>query len=477
MNRLASFAEPRRARIAVAIVGLFATFGVMKGLALQQQLGTVAFAPWLALLGFDLGELTALPLAALAVALWELATLDSGSVNPTWTQIFVRFAIFTSLGVGSGLAGRRLRESEQAQRLVASLQSSLIDATMDGICLTDAEGNALISNRPLRQISLEMGLPPFGTVPDRLLSIADRMVDPARYRARMAALAREPDSVSVDEFELKGSGRVFRGYTAPVENADGSFSGRIWTLREVTADRELDRLRDAFVAAVSHELRTPLTSISGFLELLGDEEQGLGEPARNYLSVIRRSTGRLQRIVEDLLLVAQIEAQRLELHRVPADLGELAAAAVEAARPAADERGVALELSLDGSSVAELDALRVSQVLDNLVSNAVKFTERDGSVTVSTAQTDGWARVVVADTGVGIPAEEQEQLFSRFFRASTATRRAIPGTGLGLVIAQAIVAEHGGTIELTSREGVGTTVTVALPVRAAAPAQVSAGGA
>jgi signal transduction histidine kinase len=293
----------------------------------------------------------------------------------------------------------------------------------------------------------------------------------------MAMLASSPDAVSVDEFELKGSGRVFRGYTAPVESVDGSFSGRIWTLREVTADRELDRLRDAFVAAVSHELRTPLTSISGFLELLGDEEQGLGESARNYLSVIRRSTGRLQRIVEDLLLVAQIEAQRLELHRAPADLAELAAAAVESARPAADERGVALELRLDGNAVAERDALRMSQVLDNLVSNAVKFTERGGSVTVSTAQTDGWAYLVVADTGVGIPVDEQEQLFSRFFRASNATRRAIPGTGLGLVIVQAIVAEHGGTLDLRSSEGEGTTVTVTLPVRAAAPVQASAGGA
>ncbi|HVS85826.1 MAG TPA: ATP-binding protein [Gaiellaceae bacterium] len=475
MNRFAHLLDRRLVRIAFSIAGLFATYGLMAGFDLQVQLGTVAFAPWIALLGFDLGELASLPFAVAAVGFWELATLQNSTVNPTWVQIVIRLGILAVLGIGSGMGGRRLRESERSQRLVAALQSSLIDATLDGICLTDAEGNVLISNRPLRQISGEMGLPPTGTVPERLIAISHRMTEPERYRERMETLARTPDAVSVDEFELKGSGRVFRGYTAPVENPDGSFAGRIWTLREVTADRELDRLRDAFVAAVSHELRTPLTSISGFLELLSDEEEALGESGRNYLSVIRRSTGRLQRIVEDLLLVAQIEARRLELRPTPIDLAELAAAAAESARPAAEEKGVALELRSDDSPPVHADGLRMSQVVDNLVSNAIKFTERGGTVTVSTSADESWARISVADTGVGIPASEQEQLFSRFFRASTATRRAIPGTGLGLAIAQAIVEEHGGSISLQSQEGAGTTVTVTLPVRV--PAEVQAGGA
>ena len=122
-----------------------------------------------------------------------------------------------------------------------------------------------------------------------------------------------PAASTIDEFEVAGTGRVFRGYTAPVPNPDGASRGRIWTLREVTADRELDRMRDAFVATVSHELRTPLTSISGFLEMMQDEEHGLGETGRQYLEVIRRSTERLHSLVEDLLLIAQIEAKRIEL--------------------------------------------------------------------------------------------------------------------------------------------------------------------
>jgi len=271
--------------------------------------------------------------------------------------------------------------------------------------------------------------------------------------------------VSVDEFELRGSGRIFRGYTAPVGDPDGGFAGRVWTLREVTADRELERLRDSFVAAVSHELRTPLTSISGFLEMLHDEEEGLGETGRDYLAVIRRSTGRLQAIVEDLLLVAQIEARRLELRLAPVDPAEVAAAAVASMRPLAEEKGIELVLRAEPGTTLTADALRLGQVLDNLVSNAVKFTDRGGTVTVSSAPDGDDVLLVVSDTGVGIPADEQGQLFSRFFRASTATRRAIPGTGLGLVITRALVVEHGGTVSLDSREGEGTRVTVSLPRR------------
>ena len=156
-------------------------------------------------------------------------------------------------------------------------------------------------------------MPHVGTVPERLLAIADTIVESERYRTRMLELADAPGSASIDEFEVAGTGRVFRGYTAPVADPNGGFSGRIWTLREVTADRELDRMRDAFVATVSHELRTPLTSISGFLEMMQEEEQGLGESGKHYLDVIRRSTNRLHALVEDLLLIAQIEAKRVEL--------------------------------------------------------------------------------------------------------------------------------------------------------------------
>ena len=222
-------------------------------------------------------------------------------------------------------------------------------------------------------------------------------------------------------------------------------------------------MRDAFVATVSHELRTPLTSISGFLEMMQEEEAGLGDTGRRYLDVIRRSTDRLHSLVEDLLLIAQIEAERVELQLAPVDVAELMSLAVEAIRPSADDKGVDLELQSDHPPLVRGDSNRLTQVLDNLVSNAVKFTNDGGKVTVSVRADGEDVRLEVADTGIGVPSEEQGQVFSRFFRASTATRLAIPGTGLGLSISRALIEQHGGTISFASAEGKGTQVVVTLP--------------
>jgi signal transduction histidine kinase len=434
----------------------------MMAFSWSSKLGVVAFAPWVALIGFDLGVLGGLAIGVISVGLWLIAN-HASNVSVDNVQVAVRMVSMVVLGGGSALAGRRLRASEEAQRTVASLQSALIDATLDGICLTDEDGAVLISNRPLRRLSLELGLPQSGTVPERLLAVADKVVEPDRYRKRMLELAHAPGESTIDEFEVAQTGRVFRGYTAPVSNPDGSFAGRIWTLREVTADRELDRMRDAFVATVSHELRTPLTSISGFLEMMQEEEHDLGESGKRYLNVIRRSTNRLHALVEDLLLIAQIEARRVELQLAPVDVAELTSRAVEAIRPTADDKGVTLDVVTDHPPMVRGDSNRLTQVLDNLVSNAVKFTNDGGTVSVTIGAENSAVRLVIADTGIGVPLEEQGQVFSRFFRASTATRLAIPGTGLGLAISRALVEQHGGTITFVSQEGKGTQVVVTLP--------------
>ena len=280
----------------VALAAIAATWGLMLAFSWSATLGAVAFAPWVALIGFDAGAVVGTGAVALAVALWLLgAHADHLSFNNG--QIAVRSGTLVVLTLGSALAGRRLRKSEAAQRDIAMLQSALIDSTLDGICLTDASGQILISNKPLRRLTLELGMPHEGTVPERLYAIADTIVEPERYRARMLELAAAPSDTSIDEFEVAATGRVFRGYTAPVPDVEGGVGGRIWTLREVTADRELDRMRDAFVATVSHELRTPLTSISGFLEMMQDEEDRLDDTGRQYLNVIRRSTERLYSLV------------------------------------------------------------------------------------------------------------------------------------------------------------------------------------
>jgi PAS domain S-box-containing protein len=228
--------------------------------------------------------------------------------------------------------------------------------------------------------------------------------------------------------------------------------------------RKLDRLKDEFVALVSHELRTPLTSIRGYLELVLDDASGhLTDEQRQFLSVVERNSDRLQRLVGDLLFVAQVDAGRLELELDHLDAAEVGAEAVEAAKPAADHKG--LELRLVGDSHAELvgDRARLAQLVDNLISNAIKFTPTGGHVEVAVRNGDEVVTIEISDSGMGISIDEQQQLFQRFYRTASATSQAIPGTGLGLAISKAIVDAHEGTIELESGKGNGTTFRITIP--------------
>ena len=447
--------------LGIACIGLVGTFAGMLATGGSGPIGTIMFVPWVALLAARFGPAAGAVAGVAATGLY-FAAAETVGLPEDPASLALRLAPLVGVGVAAGLSSRRISSDALELQSTSAVQRALLDSTVDGICLTDAAGNVVLANAPLQRLTIELGLPPHGSVAERLLALSDRTTEPARFRERMQALAHD-QAASEDEFELTESGRVFRGSTAPVARPDGTVVGRIWTLRDVTADRQLERLRDAFVAAVSHELRTPLTSISGFLEMLGDEEDVLSASGRTYLRVIRRGTMRLQGIVEDLLLVAQIEANRLELDPAPTDLAELATETVEAALPAAAEKGIELVLDVEGPLPLEADAGRLRQVLDNLVSNALKFTPGGGSVLLSASNGSGPLRVEVTDTGIGIPHEEIGQLFSRFYRASTATRRAIPGTGLGLVIARAIVEGHDGRISLASVEGEGTRVTVTLP--------------
>jgi signal transduction histidine kinase len=229
--------------------------------------------------------------------------------------------------------------------------------------------------------------------------------------------------------------------------------------------RRLDRLKDDFVASVSHELRTPLTSIRGYLELVLDGDAAeLTEEQLRYLSVVDRNADRLLRVVDDLLFAAQVDAGKIALEPGPTDLDELVREAVEAARPVAAEHDV--ELTFEADRPAELvgDRARLAQILDNLIANAIKFTPPGGKVEVRTFVAGDSAVVEVADTGIGISADDQERLFQRFFRAEGAILGAIDGTGLGLAIVKAIVDAHGGELAVQSVAGRGTTFRIGLPL-------------
>jgi PAS domain S-box-containing protein len=187
----------------------------------------------------------------------------------------------------------QLKEAEKQLERNAMLMRGLIDATVDGICLTDQEGQILIANRPMRELVRGLGIVEEGPIHERLLSIAERTTEPERYARRMRELAADPFTQSFDEFEIASDGRDFQGFTAPVIGVGHEYLGRVWTMRDVTEQRQLDRLRDALMATVSHELRTPLTSIIGYLELLGTGPDQLGAEDAGYVEVVSRNAGPL----------------------------------------------------------------------------------------------------------------------------------------------------------------------------------------
>jgi signal transduction histidine kinase len=265
---------------------------------------------------------------------------------------------------------------------------------------------------------------------------------------RLAGLVRSLDRVRRDE----------RAARAEAESAQRQLA------RQNEQLREADRLKDEFVALISHDLRTPLTSIMGYLELVLDDDN-LTEEQRGFLNVADRNADRLLRLVNDLLFVARFEAGELELRPTDLDLAAVVRQSVEESGPRAAAGGVELTCVAGAVSLVQADKGRMFQLVENLVSNAIKFTPEGGEVRVSVTPVNGVVRLEVADTGIGIASGEQQRLFERFFRASTASEHQIPGTGLGLYITRAIVEAHGGSIAVRSDPGEGTSFCVELPAR------------
>lgn len=236
--------------------------------------------------------------------------------------------------------------------------------------------------------------------------------------------------------------------------------------QQVARLQELDQMKDDLVALVSHELRNPIGTILGYAEIIGDEP-GVTDDVRRYGEVIFRHSSHMQQLVDDLLDLARLGSASLAINPRPLPLGRALREAVEDHRPAADAKGIALHLEPVASLTVRADPARLRQVLDNLLSNAVKYTPAGGSVTVAASgSAAGVASVSISDTGIGIPAEQYQQLFTRFFRASTALAHGIKGTGLGLAVTKAIVDAHGGTITATPAEPAGTAFTFTLPTAA-----------
>jgi PAS domain S-box-containing protein len=234
------------------------------------------------------------------------------------------------------------------------------------------------------------------------------------------------------------------------------------------AEDEAERLKDEFFGLVSHELRTPLTSVIGYTDMLAKlEADQLTDRGKKMVEVISRNAKRELRLVGDLLLLVKIEAGKFDIEHGEVDLGAVAQDSSEAVRVMAEQAEVELGVQADPIPPFDGDADRIGQAIDNLLTNAIKFTPEGGRVQLRVINQGGHAIVAVEDTGMGIPQEDQERLFERLYRASSATEGHVPGTGLGLTIVKAIAEAHGGHVEVESEPGEGSIFRIVLPLQPA----------
>lgn len=381
----------------------------------------------------------------------------------------------------------RARLASQSQ---TRLLSTIVDSLRDGLVVLDSRGDVLLRN-PAGSALLG-GLAPGDNVAGSAQRYGLTRPDgsPVNYRVLLDQEALS--EVAVRDFDLMvrnpgvPDGRILNLSATDLPSHDDGGRDVVLVFRDVTERhrtqqalaaalateqaaverlRELERVKSDFVSTVSHELRTPLTSMVGYLELLAEGAVGeLGSAQRVLVDRVDRNSQRLLGLVEDLLRLSQIESSTLTIDPVPTDLRDLVSAAREAMAWQLEARSLEVVVEVPPDPVVlDGDPAELERMLGNLMSNAIKFTPDGGRVEVCLTADQDTATIVVADTGMGIPADEQSRLFTRFYRSTTAIERAIQGTGLGLTIVQAIVSMHGGSIEVDSDVDCGTRVVVRLP--------------
>jgi signal transduction histidine kinase len=337
------------------------------------------------------------------------------------------------------------------------------EASLDGILSLGVDGAILSANARLSEM-WGVPAPSIGarSYEELLRSLAERTTDPDAFLERASAL----DSAEEIREEIGLlDGRTFDQYTAPIRSREGIHFGRVWYFRDISTFKEIGRMKDEFISAVSHELRTPLTSIRGSLDLMDAGVMGeLPKDSLDVVKVAKRNCDRLVRLINGVLDIEKIEAGRMDFRLHTLELEPLLEQALEAIASYGDLLGVAFRLEVTAPGVrARVDPDRLLQVVENLLSNAAKFSAPGGHVDVVLSRRGAYARVSVVDRGAGIAPEFQSRIFEKFAQAAPKQSRQ-KGTGLGLNIARAIVERLGGSIGFRSKLGEGSTFHVDLPL-------------
>ena len=250
----------------------------------------------------------------------------------------------------------------------------------------------------------------------------------------------------------------------PIKNADDEVTGTVVLFHDITELKQLDQIRRDFVANVSHELRTPLSILRGYIEVLFDEPQTSREELKRILSIMERHSKRLQRLVDDLLSLAQLESSHAELEISVVRMDELFNNLIRDWKEKLTGKKLKVIVDLPSeTSVLRADGTRLEEALHNLLDNAVKFSPDNGQIRLRGTRCGSNVVLSVADDGIGISKEHLPRIFERFYRADKARSRELGGTGLGLAIVKHIAQLHGGRVEAESELGRGTTIRIVLP--------------
>jgi two-component system phosphate regulon sensor histidine kinase PhoR len=344
----------------------------------------------------------------------------------------------------SALKNEHLRAALQIQ----TQQEVLFNSMVEGLLLLDEHGRIRLANRA------------FGSLFGVTAEIRGRSVLEALRLHELADLVKSLDSrpqVLEYEFRLSGpSERWLQINAAALSNERGERQGTVLVFHDLTRLKQLERVRQEFVANVSHELRTPLSLIKGYVETLLDGARDNPEVATKFLQTIDRNAERLKLLIEDLLTISEMESGGVKLDRQTVNLGPVVAKVLEDFRVRATTRGATLVNQTPDDLTVRADVARVEQVLGNLIDNALKYGRPDGTVIVGGHPLDtGQIEVFVQDDGPGLPPEALERVFERFYRMDKARSREQGGTGLGLAIVKHIVQSHGGKAWVISEPGRG----------------------
>jgi PAS domain S-box-containing protein len=356
--------------------------------------------------------------------------------------------------------GRRVNERTADLKIEMGRLEAILTSLTEGVIVTDRENRVILFNPAAQKL--------FNVLPYRLIGRPfDALCDTGEFcvlRQFIQEMEAAPERTSRDAEVAVGDKRL-KVNMAPLSDESGEFAGVVMSLRDVTLEGEVDRIKSEFISTVSHELKTPLTSMQGSLDFILEKGEHLSDTERELLNICRRNTSRLMRLISDILDLTKIESGRMQFSLKPTSLQELVTSSIEELTGFAANRLISIRNEIpDGLPPAFVDGDRLIQVITNLLANAIKFSPEGESVTISAECSGSHLTVSVSDNGRPISGPDRERLFRRFQQLDGSDRREHGGTGLGLAICKEIVEQHHGRIFYRPGEGGGNLFTFTVPV-------------